>query len=202
MSARKVLIIVSRNKKKKDEILRILRGFDIKALGIDEVDASLPVIIEDGKTFKQNAIKKAVIVSKIIDGLILADDSGLIVDCLDGKPGVRSSRFAHAKATDDENCRKLLKLMQGIPSESRTATFICGVAVANKGILLDYAEGSCKGSILYERKGAEGFGYDSVFIPDGYKSTFAEIMPASKDKMSHRAEALKKVKEVIQKYFS
>ena len=196
----KKVVIATQNKNKKREIEKLLKSLKIKVLGLEDLKIHIPRIIEDGKTFRQNAIKKALIFSRYTDMPVIADDSGLVVDSLGGKPGVRSSRFAHTKATDKENVAKLLKLMWNIPTKRREACFVCVIAIAQKGNLVETAEGSCKGTIGFEPKGKNGFGYDPVFIPKGKSRTFAEIAPLSKNKISHRGKAMKKAKAIIQKY--
>jgi XTP/dITP diphosphohydrolase len=196
----KTLVIVSRNKKKKKELKELLNSVKIEVLSLDDIDINVPEIVEDGKTFRQNAIKKAVTISKIINAFVIADDSGLEVDYLDGKPGVRSSRFARAKATDQENNRKLIRLIKDIPEKMRGATFVCTIALADNGELIKCVQGTCKGRIGFESRGYNGFGYDPLFTPDGYKLTFAEMKSNFKNRISHRARALEKAKKVIQKY--
>lgn len=196
----KTLVIASRNKKKKKELNKLLKTIKVKVLSLEDIDINVPEIIEDGKTFKQNAIKKAVTISKIINHFVIADDSGLEVDYLYGKPGVRSSRFARAKATDDENNRKLLRLMKDVPLNKRSATFVSTIAVADRGHLIGCAEGTCRGRLGSKPKGHNGFGYDPLFTPNGYRLTFAQMRPDFKNRISHRAKALKKAKKIIQRY--
>jgi len=198
--AMKMLIIASTNKNKKREIKNLLKGLKVKVLSLEEANRKVPVIVEDGKTFRQNAVKKAVTISKVLNDFVIADDSGLEVDCLGGKPGVRSARFARAKATDKENNGKLLRLMKKFPStKNRGATFVCSIALADKGILIGTVQGECRGKIGLKRKGNNGFGYDPLFTPDGYKLTFAQMKAAFKNRISHRAIALKKAREVIKR---
>lgn len=194
------LVIATNNKKKKKELEKLMKGLKVKVLSLFDVKIHPPRVVEDGRTFRQNAIKKALIFSRYIKGLILADDSGLMVDALGGKPGVRSSRFAHTKATDEENNTKLLRLMKNVPAKKRSATFISVIAVAEDGNLLDTTEGKCKGRIGFKPKGKNGFGYDPLFTKEGYQKTFAELRPSHKNRISHRAKAAKKAKSIIQKY--
>lgn len=196
----KKLVIATRNRNKKKELEKLLVGLNVKVLSLSDTKIHIPRVIEDGKTFRQNAIKKALTFSRYIKELILADDSGLMVDALDGKPGVRSSRFAHRKAKDSENNAKLLKLMKNIPAKKRGATFVSVVAIAENGNLIGISEGKCKGTIGFEPKGKNGFGYDPFFTPKGKNSTFAQISASSKNKISHRAKALNGAKAIIQKY--
>ncbi|NQT23057.1 MAG: RdgB/HAM1 family non-canonical purine NTP pyrophosphatase [Candidatus Omnitrophica bacterium] len=193
----RTLVVASSNKKKKKELINLLKGLELNVQSIDDVDINVPDIIEDGKTFKQNAIKKAVTVSKIIKGFVIADDSGLMTDCLGGRPGIRSARFARAKATDIENNKKLLRLMAKAPEKKRSATFVSTVALAENGHLIRCVEGTCKGRIGFKPIGHNGFGYDSLFTPRGYRLTFAQMKPDFKNRISHRSKALKKARKVI-----
>ena len=196
----KNIVIATRNENKKRELEKLLKGLRVKVLKLSDLGIHPPHVIEDGKTFRQNAIKKAVTFSRYIKGMVLADDSGLAVDALGGKPGIRSSRFARANATDSENNKKLLNLMRNIPASGRRATFVCSIAIAEDGNLIGKAEGKCRGLIGFEPKGKNGFGYDPLFTPKRYKRTFAELSPGFKNRISHRAGALKKAKAIIRKF--
>jgi len=197
---KRILVIASKNDNKKREISALLKGEGIKVRSLNDTERRMPIIVENGTTFRQNAVKKAVTISKVLDGFVLADDSGLMVHALGGKPGVRSSRFARAQATDQENNTKLLRLMQHLPQKERKATFVCSIVLAEKGHVIGTVMGECHGAIGFENKGHNGFGYDPLFIPKGYKKTFAQMRLAIKNRISHRAKALKKVKSVIKKY--
>jgi len=194
------IVIATRNRNKKRELKNLLRGLAVKVLDLSDLKTHLPHVVENGRTFRQNAIKKALTFSRYTKGLVIADDSGLAVDALDGRPGVRSSRFARVKATDGENNAKLLRLIKDVPANKRNATFICVVAVAENGNLAGTAEGVCSGKIGFELKGKNGFGYDPLFTPKGYVRTFAELKPSVKNKISHRGEALRRAKSIIKKY--
>lgn len=195
------ILIATHNKMKKKELETILKEFDdINVITLDDVKTNPPVVVEDGKTFRQNAVKKAIIFSQFYNEFVLADDSGLEADALDGKPGVRSARFARNKATDSENNKKLLKLLEKIPLEERGARFVCDLAFAKDGTLLGDFEGTIRGRICLKPKGKNGFGYDPVFIPDGHNKTFAEMPASLKNQISHRALALKELKRSVRKY--
>ena len=195
------ILIATHNDKKRKELKTLLKDFNgIKVMNLDDLDVLPPIIVEDGRTFRQNAVKKAVTMSRFFEGLVIADDSGLEVDALGGNPGVRSARFARMKATDLENNQKLLKLLTNILEKNRNARFVCYLALASNGTLLDSFEGTVKGKILTKSKGQNGFGYDPLFIPNGHKNTFAEMSQARKNSMSHRGLALKKLKKSIKKY--
>lgn len=195
----KTLIIASKNKNKKREITSLLKGMKIRVLSLDGSHKKVPIIVENGKTFRQNAIKKAVTISKVLGSLVIADDSGIEVAALHGKPGVRSARFARINATDKENNGKLLRLMKNVPPQERRATFVCSIAIADKGQLIGVVQGECQGQIGYESRGSNGFGYDPLFTPERYKLTFAEMKASFKNRISHRSKALKKAMEVIKK---
>ncbi|MBF0216433.1 MAG: RdgB/HAM1 family non-canonical purine NTP pyrophosphatase [Candidatus Omnitrophica bacterium] len=195
------LLIATTNKHKLKELeIRLKSVKGLKIVGFSELDIEPPIIVEDGTTFRANAVKKALTLSRYFEGFVLADDSGIEVDALCGKPGVRSSRFSRINATDAENNKKLIKLMENVPEKKRTAQFVCVLALARKGELLGTFEGFVKGRIVDKRKGKNGFGYDPLFQPDGCKMTFGEMPPASKNKISHRTEALKKLEASIGKY--
>lgn len=157
-------------------------------------------IVEDGTSFDENAIKKAIETAEYTGKLTLADDSGLEVEALDGEPGVWSSRFAGEEADDRENNEKLLILLKGIPLEKRKAQFRCSVAIAIPEGKVKLVRGSCKGLIGFQMKGKTGFGYDSLFVIPRYEKTFAELGPRIKDKMSHRSRALKQARRVLLRY--
>ncbi len=195
------ILVATSSKHKRKEIKMLLKDFpSINVIGLEDLEPKAPVIVEDGKTFRQNAVKKAVITSKFFDGLVLADDSGLQVDALGGRPGVRSSRFARKKATDKENNKKLLKLLEKIEDKRRTAKFVCHIALAAKGSLMENFEGVIKGSITKKTRGQSGFGYDPLFLPNGHKKNFAQMTAAYKNRISHRALALNQLKKAINKY--
>ena len=193
------LIIATKNEKKLHELKRYLKVINAKIVSLKDMK-NPPRIIENGKTFKANAAKKALVISKFANGLVLADDSGLAVEAMGGQPGVRSSRFAGPKKSDRENNRKLLKLLENVPIKKRQAKFICAVAIADNGRVIKVIEESCSGLIAFEPKGEYGFGYDPVFLIPKYKKTFGELGLKVKDKMSHRSKALKKTREFLKKY--
>jgi len=195
------VLVATQNSNKRNELKVLLKGIKgVKVMNLDDLDVTPPMIVEDGRTFRQNAVKKALTVSRFFDGLVLADDSGLEVDVLDGRPGVRSSRFARKNATDAENNKKLCKLLSNVPEKNRHARFVCHIALALEGTLLGSFEGSIKGRVLLKPKGKNGFGYDPLFVPKGSEKTFAEQTAVYKNRVSHRAIALRKVKKAIQKH--
>ncbi len=192
------LVIATRNKKKKEEIVSILSDLKLRLYTLDEFE-NVPEVVEDKDTLEGNAIKKAVEVALNIKKITLADDSGLEVDALDNRPGVHSARFAGQDQNDQANIDKLLKLLEGVPAGQRKARFRCVIALAGPEGLIDVVEGRCEGLIAFERKGEYGFGYDPVFIVPEYNKTFAELGRKIKDKISHRALALQAAREIILK---
>ena len=192
----KELVIASRNKKKAKELAKLLSGLKIKVLSLTGFPR-VPRIIEDKKDFKGNAVKKAVISSRFTGRLTLADDSGLEVKALRGAPGVRSARFGGKQGDDARNIEKLLRLLKDTPISGRQARFRCVVAVAYNGKLIGTVEGRCSGRISFFTTGRSGFGYDPVFIPTGYKRSFAELSPATKNRISHRSRAIKRARKLL-----
>lgn len=157
----------------------------------------LPEVEEDGATFEQNAVKKARFAAAATCLWALADDSGLEVDYLGGAPGVFSARFAGRGGDDRANNEKLLRLLEGVPLERRTARFRCVVAVASPGGEVYTAEGTCAGVIAFAPRGSGGFGYDPLFYVPHLGKTFAELEPEVKNAVSHRAKALEKARRII-----
>ena len=190
-------VIATENEHKLKEIGDILKNFHLGILSIKDVGLEGLEIIEDGKTFKENALIKAKAVMEKTGRLTIADDSGLEVDILDNQPGIHSARFAGENATDYENNKKLLKLLEGIPLHDRTARFVCVmVAVFPNGDIV-VSRGECPGIISFEPKGESGFGYDPLFIVKECNKTFAEMGEEEKNKVSHRAVALEDLKEKL-----
>ena len=193
------LVVATKNKKKLEEIKEILKIKDLKITSLADYPGS-PRIIENGKTFKENAVKKAVKIARFTAKLTLGEDSGLCVDILRGKPGIYSSRFAGRNKNDLSNNLKLLKILEGIPVKKRRAHYCCAVALADKEGLVGVVEGECSGLIGSALKGRFGFGYDPLFMIPEYKKTFAQLGPKTKHKMSHRFRALFKAKKKIRDY--
>jgi XTP/dITP diphosphohydrolase len=195
------VVFASQNRGKLREIRGLFEGLPVKIVMMEDVLRPLPVIVEDGATFADNARKKARIVSAATRSLTLADDSGLEVDILDGRPGVRSARFARERATDAENNAALVAALQatGDPSglagaEPFTARFRCALALfdpyAQHGDGEEVvAEGVCEGAITLAGRGSFGFGYDPLFVVAGRDKTMAELSDSEKNAVSHRAKA-------------
>ncbi len=187
-------ILASQNKHKLEEIEEILKDLDIEIISMGEAGLGDLEIIEDGKTFEDNSLKKAVTVMKKTNTAAIADDSGLEVDYLDGRPGVYSARFSGEDATDKENNDKLLRLLKEVPLEERLAKFVSVITVVFPEGKKLCIRGECNGVIGFEPKGEGGFGYDPLFMVPEYNKTFAELGNGVKNKISHRARALDKLK--------
>ena len=182
----KSLLIATSNAHKTAEIQSIL-GSTVQVTDL----RSLPdvgEIIEDADSFEGNADIKSTTVSRLTSGLVLADDSGLTVQALDGAPGIYSARYAGAEASMDENKALLLQNLQGITA--RAASFVCVLSIAQEGKVIARFRGECHGTIIEGEEGEGGFGYDPLFIPDGYDQTFAQLPAETKNAISHRALAM------------
>jgi len=169
---------------------------DIEILSLADFEG-IPEIEETGETFRENALKKAEASVRLTGEISLADDSGLEVDVLGGKPGVRSARFGGA-ISDEERNEKLLGLLSGVPYEKRTARFRCVVALVTPEMDKYVTEGVCEGIIAFEPKGKYGFGYDPIFYLPAYKRTMAQLTPKEKNLISHRAKALNKMRKILE----
>jgi len=190
------LVIATKNRKKEKELAKLLSGLDVKVLSLKDFPDMLEVE-EDGKSFRTNAIKKAVATAKYTGKVCIADDSGLEVKILGNRPGIYSSRFAGEGKNDEKNMEKLLRELRGIPLSKRNARFRCAVAIARPNDKVEVVEGKCDGIIALKKSGNSGFGYDPVFIVPEHNKTFAELGPEIKNKISHRARALEKAKKII-----
>ncbi|MDY6881047.1 MAG: XTP/dITP diphosphatase [Thermodesulfobacteriota bacterium] len=190
------LVLATRNEGKISELRSLLDGFDIEIKGLNDF-GPIPPVEEDGETFEDNAYKKASFTAKVLGFPAIADDSGLIVKALGGKPGVHSARYAGNGATDEKNNAKLLEALKG--HENRDASFMCVIAIAvPRGPALIY-EGVCDGVITKEAIGTEGFGYDPLFYYPPLKKTFAQMTQEEKNSVSHRGKALAELKTEFDK---
>jgi len=195
MDVRRILF-ASRNEGKIREAQAILGSSNVKLVSIRDFP-DMPEVVEDGKNFFENALKKAKTLSEFIGLPTIADDSGLEVDCLDGRPGVYSARYAGPDASDGDNIERLLEEMKGVQPEDRTAAFKCLLVLYETDGSFQYFEGVFEGSIAEAPSGTGGFGYDPVFIPAGANKTVAELDPETKNSISHRGRAFEKLKEYL-----
>jgi XTP/dITP diphosphohydrolase len=190
------IVFATKNEGKVKEIREMLHGMDIELLSLNAFK-NTPEIVEDQQTYLDNAYKKAKTIAEFTGEDVLADDSGLQVDILDGQPGIYSARYAGADATDEENNAKLLEKLQGIPPDERTASFHCALVMYHKDGRYEAFEGTWQGRIIDESRGDNGFGYDPIFWVPELKKTAAELPPEIKNKISHRGQAFTKLKESL-----
>lgn len=193
------VVIATRNPGKLREIKDILAPPGWRILSLRDFP-EIPAIEEDGATFAENAEKKARDVARQTGRVAITDNSGLTVEALQGRPGVLSSRYAGEKATDRERCQKVLTEMAGIPDGQRQAAFICAIAVALPHGEVRTVEGECRGEIAYTPQGEQGFGYDPIFFLPDLGKTMAELDPQVKNRLSHRARALEKLKSILPQF--
>ena len=194
------LLLATRNAHKTREFAEIL-GKDFAVSDLSSVQGA-PEIKETGGSFEENATLKALAVSQLrsaSSGLVVADDSGLEVDALNGAPGIYSARYAGETASDEANVEKLLRTLsrQNLPASKRVARFRCIIAAARAGKLLGTFEGLVEGAIVGLTRGRNGFGYDPIFVPEGFDRTFAELPAEIKNKISHRAKAITRLREAL-----
>ena len=190
------VVVATKNENKAREISEIFQDMDIEILTLNDLNIDLD-IEEDGQTFEENALKKAEAVAQICNEVTLADDSGLEVDVLGGAPGVYSARFAGEGATDKDRNIKLLKELEGVPEEKRTARFVCAAALKFPKGRHIIVRGVCEGRIGFKPVGSNGFGYDPLFYIPEYKMTMGEMAEHLKNRISHRARALKELKKIF-----
>ena len=190
------LLVATQNPGKVREIRKALKGLGLRIRSLRDF-RKVPSMEEDGKSFAENALKKARFYSKIYRTLTLSDDSGLEVDILKGSPGIHSARFAGEKATDRENRQKLLLHLEGIPLSRRVARFRCSLALVSPVGKEALVEGECRGKIGLKEVGRKGFGYDPLFIPSGQGKTMAQLTTEEKNRISHRGKALRKLRKII-----
>lgn len=193
------LVVATRNRGKLAEIAAALEGLGLELVGLDSFP-QLPEVVEDGDTFEANALKKAREVAAATGCLTLADDSGLEVAALGGAPGVRSARYAGPGATDEANNAKLMRELTAVPEGSRGATFRCVLAICRPDGRCATCQGALAGSITREPRGAYGFGYDPLFVPEGYDQTIAELGGEVKARISHRAQALAAARRLLPQF--
>lgn len=191
------IVLSTGNPHKLEEIRYILKDLPFEVISKDEIGLKNLEVIEDGTSLEENSIKKAKALSKNTDYMIIADDSGLFVDALNGEPGIHSSRFGGEEGNYKKNNEKLLEELKNIPIEKRTGSFRTVIALIKEDKEIITVEGECKGRIAFEYKGKGGFGYDPLFIPDGYDKSFSQLGEEEKNKISHRGKALEKFKKIL-----
>ena len=192
----KRFIVATKNKGKLEEIKEILQDFPYEVISMEEAGI-IKDIEETGNTFEENALVKAEEIFRATGEMVMADDSGLEVDYLDGAPGIYSSRFAGEGATDEDKNKKLLQLLEGVPFEKRSARFVCVIAVIFPDGQHFTVKGTCDGYIGFEPIGDNGFGYDPLFFLPEYNMTTAQMEPEQKNRISHRGRALVKMVEEL-----
>lgn len=188
----KDVIIATQNEGKINEFKQLFAeaGWTVRSL-LDY--PHIPDVVEDGNTFAENAAKKAETIARTFNRMVIADDSGLVVDALNGKPGIYSARYAGEEKSDAANIEKVLQQLKHIPAEERTARFVCTIAVARPNEQTLFYEGTCEGVISREAVGFYGFGYDPIFFIPELGKTMAQLSPQEKNKRSHRSHALEKL---------
>lgn len=191
----KEIIIATKNRGKAAEFKTFFSGYGIETKSLLDFDEEMKDIEETGETFEENAALKAEQIRDLLSVPVLADDSGLIIDALNGRPGIFSARYAGEPKSDQANIEKVLTELQSIPGEKRTARFICVLAIAVPGKDTIFKTGYCEGNIGFRVKGSNGFGYDPIFIPEGYTQTMAQLPANEKNKISHRKNAIIQLEE-------
>ncbi|MGE7715416.1 XTP/dITP diphosphatase [Priestia megaterium] len=196
---REIIIATKNAGKVKDfETLFSSKGFKVKSL-LDFTE--IEDVEETGVTFAENATLKAEAISSALNKPVIADDSGLAIDALNGEPGVYSARYAGENKDDNANIEKVLQKLNDVPFEKRTARFHCALAIAVPGKRTEIVEGTCEGHILEEKRGENGFGYDSIFFVEKWRCSMAELTKEQKNQISHRANALKRLAPLIDAQF-
>lgn len=191
------IIAASSNAHKIKEIQAIMNKFDMEVISRDEAGVPAFEIEEDGQTFEENSYKKAYEIMKVTGKTTIADDSGLMVDYLGGAPGVYSARFAGEECDDKKNNEKLLKLLKNQVGDDRKAKFVSVITLIFSDGETITARGECSGRIIGAEAGENGFGYDPLFVPDGYCKTFAQLSEEEKNAISHRAKALETLEKLL-----
>lgn len=196
----KQIVLGTKNKDKLKELQSLFKSRGVRVLSLKDFP-QCPEAIENGKTFEANALKKARAYSRHTKSLTLADDSGLMVSALRGMPGVDSAYYAGRGCTYADNNQKLLKTLAKKTSKSaRRAKFVSVIAICESGKTLKTVRGECRGSIAFSERGKNGFGYDPVFVPEGFSKTYAELPRTVKNRISHRGKALRKAVKFIKTY--
>lgn len=191
------LILSTNNLHKVKEIKEILASLPIEVLTKNDIHLKNFKVEENGHSLEENSIKKAKALAEITDYMVLADDSGLFVEALNGEPGIFSSRYAGEEGNDEKNNLKLLRVMKDLAGDKRRAKFLTVIALITEDKEVFTVKGECSGQIALEMDQGNYFGYEPVFIPEGYNMTFAKLGPVIKNKISHRAKALTKLEKIL-----
>jgi XTP/dITP diphosphohydrolase len=191
------IAIASHNAHKLREIARICADWPVAWLTVENHEGPWPEVEETGSTYLENARLKAEAGAAALGLPALADDSGIEVDALGGRPGPRSARFAGEDATDERNLQDLIRALKGVPGSGRTARYRCLAVLASPDGETVSAEGICEGILLTKPRGSRGFGYDPIFVPAGWEDTMAELSDEEKDRISHRGRALRALRDVL-----
>lgn len=191
--ANKKIVIATHNLGKAQEFKALFEEFGVSVMTLHDYP-EIPAVEETGTTFQVNALQKAQAISDVLDQVVLADDSGLLVDALDGAPGVYSARYAGEPTNDQSNNQKLLKELEDVPESKRTAHFHCSLVMVGPNRKPLHVAGEVTGTILQAPRGTNGFGYDPLFYLAEYEQTMAELPQEEKNKISHRAEAIRLLK--------
>ena len=192
------MVLATRNPDKRAELAALLGDLGIKIRTLDDFPDA-PEVVEDGDTCRANAVKKAIAIARHTGLPAVADDTGLEVEALGGRPGVRAARYAGERATYEDNWRKLIRELEGVPRQRRRASFITAAAVATPSGKVEVAEGMLEGVIAEAPAGTQGFGYDPIFVVPQLGKTLAQLAPGEKNRISHRARAFSKVREILLK---
>jgi XTP/dITP diphosphohydrolase len=191
------IAIASRNTHKLREIGRICADWPVEWLTVENHEGPWPDVEETGSTYLENALLKARAGAAALGEPTLADDSGIEVDALGGRPGPRSARFAGEDATDERNLEELIRALKGVPGSGRTARYRCVAVLALPDGHETHADGICEGTLVTKPRGTGGFGYDPIFVPAGWERTMAELTDEEKDRLSHRGRAFRALGQAV-----
>jgi len=193
------LVVGTKNRKKQEEIVELLDGLGLTVRDLHHWP-NVPDVVEDGETFAANARKKASELARHLRRWVLGEDSGLVVPALNGRPGVRSARYAGQHGDDEANNRRLLAELAPLPADRRAACYVCTAALSDpSGAVRSMVEGRCRGIIAPEPRGSNGFGYDPLFFIPEYHRTFGELSPRVKGAISHRARAISQLRPTLRR---
>ncbi len=191
------IILATKNKGKVADFEKLTENMNIEVISFLDEEINFPDVVEDGETFEENSVKKALEIAKYTGMITVSDDSGLCVEALDGAPGIYSARYSGENATDSKNIDKLLEEMKNIPQGERQAKFVSVVSIAKPDGTVQSFRGEVEGEIIFERKGTNGFGYNPVFFSYELQKTFGEATMEERVTVSHRARAFRELKEKV-----